>query len=77
MPTAVSCADPQRHLGSCISDALLSFRLRYAFSRKFAPYFGYSWDRKFGMTANMPAVRAGADRQILLGVRAWFWTWFE
>jgi copper resistance protein B len=67
-------ADPQRHLGAGLSDASLSLRLRYEFSRKFAPYVGYAWIRKFGATAsiarkdNAPVL----DRQWLLGVRVWF-----
>jgi copper resistance protein B len=35
-------ADPGRDLGAGVSDASLTFRLRYEFSRKFAPYIGYS-----------------------------------
>jgi copper resistance protein B len=67
-------ADPRRDLGAGVSDASLSFRLRYEFSRKFAPYIGYAWVHKFGATAGM-ARSAGqpvSDRQILLGVRVWF-----
>jgi len=67
-------ADPQRDLGAGVSDASLSFRLRYEFSRKFAPYVGYSWVHKFGATASMAraAGRPVSDRQILMGVRVWF-----
>jgi copper resistance protein B len=67
-------ADPRRDLGAGVSDVTLSFRLRYEISRKFAPYIGYSWVRSFGTTADMArtAGRPVSDRQILLGVRAWF-----
>ncbi len=67
-------ADPRRDLGAGVSDASLSFRLRYEFSRKFAPYIGYAWVRKFGATANMAraAGRPVSERQILMGVRVWF-----
>lgn len=67
-------ADPRRDLGAGVSDAALSFRLRYEFSRKFAPYIGYSWVRTFGATAGMAraAGRPVFDRQILMGVRVWF-----
>ena len=67
-------ADPQQSLGAGLSDASLTFRLRYEFSRKFAPYIGYSWVHKFGATAGMAraAGRPVSDRQILLGVRVWF-----
>lgn len=67
-------ADPRRDIGAGVSDATLSFRLRYEFSRKFAPYIGYSWARKFGATASMARAtgRAVSDRQVLIGVRMWF-----
>lgn len=67
-------ADPQRSLGAGVSDASLIFRLRYEFSRKFAPYIGYGWVRKFGATGDMArsAGQAVSDQQILLGVRLWF-----
>lgn len=71
---AYSRADPRRGLGAGVSNASLTFRLRYEFSRKLAPYIGYSWVHKFGPTAGM--ARAGGrpvtDRQILMGVRVWF-----
>ena len=64
-------ADPRRELGAGVSDAPVSFRLRYEFSRKFALYIGYSWVRTFGTTTDMAhtAGRPVFDRQILLGVR--------
>ncbi len=67
-------ADPRRDLGAGVADASLSFRLRYEFSRKFAPYIGYAWVRQFGATAAMArtAGRPAFDRQILMGVRLWF-----
>ena len=67
-------ADPRRDIGAGVSDASLSFRLRYEFSRKFAPYLGYSWVHKFGATAGMARAtgRPVSDRQILMGVRVWF-----
>ncbi len=67
-------ADPQRSLGAGISDASLTFRLRYELSRKFAPYIGYSWGSKFGATEDM-ARTAGqpvSNHQLLMGVRLWF-----
>jgi copper resistance protein B len=67
-------ADPQRSLGAGLSDASLTFRLRYEFSRKFAPYIGCGWARKFGATGDMArtAGQSVSDQQILLGVRLWF-----
>ena len=67
-------ADPRRDLGAGVADASLGFRLRYEFSRKFAPYVGYAWVRQFGATAAMTrtAGRPVFERQILMGVRMWF-----
>lgn len=67
-------ADPGRDLGAGVSDASLTFRLRYEFSRKFSPYIGYGWVRKFGTTADM-ARAAGAkasETRWVAGVRIWF-----
>ncbi|MDE2128573.1 MAG: copper resistance protein B [Betaproteobacteria bacterium] len=66
--------DPARGIGSGLSDATLSLRLRYEIRREFAPYLGFSWARKFGTTADL-ALAAGEpvlDHQILAGVRVWF-----
>ncbi len=67
-------ADPQRDLGAGIANVSMSLRLRYEFSRKFAPYIGYSWVRTLGGTAGMAraAGRPVTDRLILAGVRVWF-----
>lgn len=67
-------SDPARGVGSGLSDAALSLRLRYEFSRKFAPYLGYSWARALGGTAGMTRAsgRPVVDRTILLGARIWF-----
>ncbi|MGB7441537.1 MAG: copper resistance protein B [Coleofasciculaceae cyanobacterium] len=39
-------------VGSGLNDIELSLRLRYEISRRFAPYVGISWTRKFGDTAD-------------------------
>jgi copper resistance protein B len=66
--------DPARRVGSGLSDAQLGLRLRYEFSRQFAPYIGVSWVRRMGTTADY--VREDhqpvLDRQLLVGIRAWF-----
>ena len=57
-----------------LSDAELALRLRYEFTRRFAPYLGVSYDRKFG-TAGGFARQAGEraeDTRLVLGLRAWF-----
>ncbi|MGB3402291.1 MAG: copper resistance protein B [Microcoleaceae cyanobacterium] len=40
-------------VGSGINDIELGLRLRYEFSRQFAPYIGINWTHKFGETAEL------------------------
>ena len=49
--------DPEREIGSGIADVDIGLRLRYEFTRKFAPYIGVSWNRKLGNTARPRARR--------------------
>lgn len=66
--------DEQRGVGSGLSEASFSLRLRYEVTREFAPYVGVSFGRKFGKTASY-ASEAGesrSERAILAGVRIWF-----
>ena len=67
-------ADPARRLGSGLSDAGLSLRLRYEIRREFAPYVGVVWQRVFGGTADFRRAenKSVFDRQIVAGVRIWF-----
>jgi len=43
-----SKATTQRAVGAGFSNIELSVRLRYEFSRSFAPYIGFDWDRALG-----------------------------
>jgi copper resistance protein B len=66
--------DPRLGIGSGLSDATLGLRLRYEFTRKFAPYVGVEWERKFGRTADF-ARNAGEpafDPRVVAGLRLWF-----
>ncbi|MFD4838000.1 copper resistance protein B [Achromobacter sp. NPDC058515] len=66
--------DPERGIGSGLSQGSLSLRLRYEVTREFAPYIGVSFERKFGQTARY-AADAGASRSqtaVMAGVRYWF-----
>jgi copper resistance protein B len=66
--------DPQRGIGSGLSDATAGLRLRYEFTRKFAPYVGVEFERKFGRTADF-ARNAGEpafDPRLVAGLRLWF-----
>ncbi|MDI1253326.1 copper resistance protein B [Thermomonas sp.] len=66
--------DPARGIGSGLSDLDIGIRLRYEITRKFAPYIGVVWSRKFGNTANFTrAAGEGAqDTQLVAGIRIWF-----
>ena len=66
--------DPQRGVGSGLSNTEAGLRLRYEIRREFAPYIGVTWNRTYGNTASY-AREEGEDRseaRLVLGVRMWF-----
>ncbi|MFC5582439.1 copper resistance protein B [Rhodanobacter terrae] len=67
-------SDPQRHIGSGISDVQFGLRLRYEIRRQFAPYVGVNWVRRVGTSADYARQyrQPVLDRQIVAGVRIWF-----
>lgn len=71
---AFSQSDPARDLGKGLSDVTAGLRLRYEFTRQFAPYIGVEWAGLFGGTADM--ARAAGERtretRIVAGLRFWF-----
>ena len=71
---AYSSDDKARLIASGISDLDAGLRLRYEISRKFAPYLGVAWEKKFGRTAYLvrAAGDSAADVRLALGLRAWF-----
>lgn len=69
-----SKSDPGRRTGSGLSDIDAGLRLRYEFSRKFAPYIGVSYTGRFGQSASY-ARQEGENPhsvRLALGVRTWF-----
>ena len=61
-------------IGEGVNSVGLGLRLRYEFTREFAPYVGVHWLRRFGETADI-ARRGGGDVQdlaVVFGVRLWF-----
>ncbi|MBC7575284.1 MAG: copper resistance protein B [Herminiimonas sp.] len=66
--------DPARGIGSGLSDMEAGLRLRYAFSRKFAPYVGVVYNRKFSTTARYAnaAGESASETRLVGGVRIWF-----
>lgn len=67
-------ADPDNGLGSGLSDFTFGLRLRYEFSRQFAPYIGVEWSDAYGDTADyrQAAGENISDTQFVAGLRFWF-----
>ncbi len=66
--------DPASNTGSGLSDLEAGLRLRYEFTRQFAPYIGVHYEKKFGNTADF-ARDNGEEVSFtswVIGVRAWF-----
>ena len=66
--------DRARGIGSGLSEIDTGIRLRYEFSRKFAPYIGFAYNGKYGDTVRY-ARQAGepaSDPRFVFGIRAWF-----
>jgi copper resistance protein B len=66
--------DPQRGVGSGLSDAELGLRLRYEVARRFAPYIGLVWQERYGRSADFAHARDEHPDQVqfVAGVRVWF-----
>src|SRR3546814_1589105 len=66
--------DDENHIGKGLSDASFGLRLRYEFSRRFAPYVGHVWTRRFGDTADFVEAAGGdaGEHAWVAGVRFWF-----
>ena len=69
-----SKSDPDRGIGSGLSDLSIGLRLRHEIRREFAPYIGVSWTQRFGGTADLAraAGQPTTERQFVVGVRSWF-----
>lgn len=68
-----SKADPARALGSGLADLDTGLRLRYEFSRKFAPYIGVAYENRFGSTAALARAlgEKPSNLRFAFGLRAW------
>ncbi len=66
--------DLQRDIGSGLSDTTVGLRLRYEFSRQFAPYIGVEWANSYGKTADLLRTAGEPTRntRFVAGVRFWF-----
>ncbi len=66
--------DERRGIGSGLSTVEAGLRLRYEFTRRFAPYIGVVRERAFGRTADFRRLDGEAtnDTRIVAGLRVWF-----
>ncbi len=66
--------DERRGIGSGLSSVEAGLRLRYEFTRRFAPYIGVVRERAFGRTADFRRLDGEAtnDTRIVAGLRIWF-----
>lgn len=66
--------DERRGIGSGLGSVEAGARLRYEFTRKFAPYVGVAWERAYGRTADLQLEEGGhvEDTKLVAGVRFWF-----
>ncbi len=66
--------DEERGIGSGLSTVEAGLRLRYEFTRRFAPYLGVTYQRAFAGTADLrrAAGEETEDTQFVAGVRTWF-----
>ncbi len=66
--------DDRRRIGSGLEQVQAGLRLRYEFTRRFAPYIGWVHTRRFGDAARnaMADQQAPHDSQVVAGIRIWF-----
>ena len=69
-----SRSDPARGNGAGLSEIDAGVRLRYEFTREFAPYIGVGYEGKFGQTARFARQEGDKahDVRFLAGIRLWF-----
>ena len=66
--------DVENELGRGLSSSAIGFRVRYEFTRQFAPYIGVEWSNKFGSTADYAESNGQSknDRTFVAGIKFWF-----
>ncbi len=66
--------DKQNELGSGLSSSAIGFRVRYEFTRQFAPYIGVEWSNKFGNTADYATSNGQSSNNtaFVAGIKFWF-----
>ena len=61
--------DLSMELGRGLSNLTMGARLRYEFTREFAPYVGVEWSENFGNTDSISPL---SDTYVVVGLRIWF-----
>ena len=66
--------EPEHGIGSGLGKIEAGLRLRYEFTRQFAPYIGIAHERALGNTADIARTHGGhlSDTRVVAGVRFWF-----
>jgi len=66
--------DEQHELGSGLSSSAIGFRLRYEFTRQFAPYVGVEWTNTYGQTADYARLKGqpSNETEFVTGIKFWF-----
>ena len=68
-----SKSDPARLISSGVSDLDTGLRLRYEITRKFAPYIGVAYERRFAARSRLAAAGETPDQlRFAVGLRSWF-----
>lgn len=64
---------PDRELGSGLTSIEMGLRLRYEFTRQFAPYVGVLWTSSLGRTADYARAegKGASSAGLVLGVKVW------
>lgn len=72
--TAFGKKDPAHERGAGLASAEFGLRLRYEFTRRFAPYLGLEHERALGDTADLrrEAGDPAHDTRVVIGLRTWF-----
>jgi len=66
--------DLENGLGSGLSSSAIGLRVRYEYTRQFAPYIGVEWSNKFGSTADYARSngQSSNDTAFVAGINFWF-----
>jgi copper resistance protein B len=72
--TAYGKDDAVNAIGKGLASLSAGLRLRYEFSRQFAPYAGIEWSSKYGNTADLARLHneTTEDTAVVAGIRFWF-----